>query len=553
MTGIKWSLLTATRDRWRTAIIVGTAVVVTLTVAAAVGAVSTRLQVRATALASLRNYATVATEQFVNAYESLLRQNFAPIMPPPGVHYPVGQGDPIPVTDMLEMIQLMARDPCRCLLSPGPSALFRFGPAPQDAVVTDSLGATIGPLNALVRATIERQSDSLAAIGARYGFTAIPLGSRAEFAFFTFRRDSAGARYYYGFVVPSSHVRDRIFQPAFENIRLVPRHLVHAVTTNDDYLEIEIVAPDAHVLFTTGSRYRGGPEDTLTLPGVRGGFLVTARLNPAVKNALIPGGVPGAFPVREIAMSSLALLMTLAIAALGLRAADLARVRSEFAHNVTHELRTPLTQIRLAAETVVLGRARSPESTVLSMESVVAETLRLQQLVDNVLHISRAERSDTALNSTPVELRRIVVEATDGFAPLIVDRGITLRVDVSDHIKVRVNEAAMRQILLNILDNAARYGPDGQTIVVSATRRDDRIDVSVSDEGPGIPAQERGRVWRAYVRLDVARRLVPTGTGLGLAVVRELVESMEGSYRLEDAPGGGLRVVISLRQAGGVA
>ncbi len=528
----------------------GTAAVVLLTGAAAAAVVWTRLRVRDAAIASLRNYATVAAEQFVNAYEAGLRQNFVPIMPPPGFRDPAGGKDPIPVADMAAMIAQMGRDPCRCLVSPGPTAMFRIGPDPRSSEVLDSLGRPGPGLAAEVVAAVLPLGDSLAAGGLRYGFTTVstPLGD--DVAFFTRRRDSAGGTdYTYGFTVPPAHLAARVFDPAFRTVRLVPRHLLKTVAANGDYLAIEVIDPGGRSLYTTGDRYREGPTDALTLPRIRGALSIRVHLNPSIKDALIPGGVPGPVPWREMVMSGLALLMTLTVAAFGLRAAELARLRADFAMSVTHELRTPLTQIRLAAETVLLGRTRSPEATARSMESVVAETHRLQQLIDNVLHFSRAERRDGTVAVTPTRLRQVVIAAAERFGPLVADRGITIRVDVPEPLEVLAGASALAQIVLNLIDNAARYGPDGQMIVIGAIARADRVELWVDDQGPGIAYRDRRRVWDAYVRLDRACELAPTGTGLGLAVVRELAEAQGGAGRLEGSAAGGLRVVISLRRS----
>jgi two-component system, OmpR family, phosphate regulon sensor histidine kinase PhoR len=205
-----------------------------------------------------------------------------------------------------------------------------------------------------------------------------------------------------------------------------------------------------------------------------------------------------------------------------------------------------LTQIRLAAETVLLGRSPSPEAERRSLASIVDETKRLQQLIDNVLHFSRAERRLTRVRVEPVELRPIVERAAGDLAPLVAGRGIVLRVDIPEDVVVQANANALRQIVLNLVDNGARYGPDRQTITVGAVARDGHIELWVEDRGPGVPVADRRRVWDAFVRLDRDRDSVVTGTGLGLTVVRELVEAQGGGCWIEGAPGEGARVVVRL-------
>jgi signal transduction histidine kinase len=111
---------------------------------------------------------------------------------------------------------------------------------------------------------------------------------------------------------------------------------------------------------------------------------------------------------------------------------------------------------------------------------------------------------------------------------------------------VSLDRDALRQILLNLLDNAVKYGPAGQTISVGSEIAGDRARVWVEDQGPGIPRDERQRVWEPYVRLNREAESATGGSGIGLSVVRELVTLHGGRTRAESAPGGGARVVIEL-------
>ena len=179
------------------------------------------------------------------------------------------------------------------------------------------------------------------------------------------------------------------------------------------------------------------------------------------------------------------------------------------------------------------------------------ETKRLQQLIDNVLHFSRAERKLTRVRAEPVELGPVVERAAGDLAPMVVHRGIVPEVDVPGGLLVLGDANALRQIVLNLLDNAARYGPDRQRIAIAAARHDGHVQLSVEDGGPGIPPADRERVWKAFVRLERDRDSVVTGSGLGLAVVRELVEAQRGTCWIEEAKGQGARVVVRLPAAAG--
>ncbi len=538
------------RDRWERAILIGAAIAVVIAASAVVGTLRTRTVVHKAAIASLTNYAAVGMEQFVNGYESLLRQSFVPILPPAGYAEPSGGRDPLPVSDMLETMARLQRDPCRCLIAPRPSAVFRLGLNARDIAVADSQGRPLAGLDSLVAETVRRQADSLARQGWSYGYQV----ADAQFVFFTHRADSTtGRRYAYGFVVPSAHMVEAVLRPAFQSVRLIPRHLLGVVSRNDQFLSLGVETREGQVLFSTTPAYPDGPTDALNMPTLRGGLIVRAHLNPRLKDALIPGGIPPRVPVREIGLIGLSLALLLAIAALALRVGALARLRSDLASSVTHELRTPLTGIRLAAETMLLGRTPNPEAQRRSLTRIVDESKRLQQLIDNVLHFSRAERRLTRVRAEPVQLRPIVERAAGDLSPLVAGRAIELVVQVPTDLLVNGDVDALRQIMLNLLDNAVRYGPDRQTITIGAEGRDGEIELWVEDRGPGVPPTDRKRVWEAFVRLERDRDTAMTGTGLGLAVVRELVVAQGGRCWIEGARADDLGARVEIRLPRGAA
>ena len=135
------------RDRWERAILLGTAIAVVVALAAAAGTVRARARVHKAAIASLQNYAAVGLEQFVNGYETLIRESFIPVLPPPDDLEPSIARDPLPAADMLGMMSRLQRDACKCRIAPGPSAVFRLGLGTADAEVVDSLGGRIGQLD----------------------------------------------------------------------------------------------------------------------------------------------------------------------------------------------------------------------------------------------------------------------------------------------------------------------------------------------------------------------------------------------------------------------
>jgi signal transduction histidine kinase len=228
------------------------------------------------------------------------------------------------------------------------------------------------------------------------------------------------------------------------------------------------------------------------------------------------------------------------------REQELAQLRTEFVSGVSHELRTPLAQIRWFSELLHMGKLRTEEERVRSAGIIDQEARRLTYLVENVLNFSRAERRQNRITPVPTDLEQELRDVLELFSPLAKSRQMKLRAEVELGLVAAVDRDALRQVLLNLLDNAAKYGPAGQTISVGSTRAGDLVRIWVEDEGPGVAASERERVWEPYVRLTHDATRATGGSGIGLAVVRELVELHGGHCRMEKSPSGGVRVVIEL-------
>jgi signal transduction histidine kinase len=228
---------------------------------------------------------------------------------------------------------------------------------------------------------------------------------------------------------------------------------------------------------------------------------------------------------------------------------DLTRLRGDFVASVSHELRTPLAQIRLFSETLLLGRVRSEVEGRRSLEIIQQESRRLTHLVENVLYFSRSERGAQHLTRAPTRIAVLAAELIEAFAPLARSGRTLVQLDVRSDVDAPVDSGALRQILLNLLDNAVKYGGPDRTVVVRIDRRDTRAVITVDDQGPGVPADARERIWQPYSRLASAASSAVAGTGIGLAVVKELVALHGGTAWVEDAPGGGARFVIQLPDA----
>ena len=269
-----------------------------------------------------------------------------------------------------------------------------------------------------------------------------------------------------------------------------------------------------------------------------------------------PGALAGGSLPRSRYLVLLGLLLLIAgLVAVAVRQLqrehELSRLRADLTTGVSHELRTPLAQILLFGETLMFERTRSERERRAAAEVIVREARRLMHLVENALHFARVDRQLIVPSSEVIDLGTLTREILVSFAPLAWTAKVTLREIIEQPTPALVDPAAFRQILLNLLENAVRYGPAGQTVTVRVERREDVARVSVDDEGPGIPADDRERIWAPFVRLT-RKGQGTLGTGIGLAVVRDLTHRYGGRAWVEHGEAGGARFVVELSAGRGV-
>lgn len=235
-----------------------------------------------------------------------------------------------------------------------------------------------------------------------------------------------------------------------------------------------------------------------------------------------------------------------------LREQAAAHQRSAFASTVSHELRTPLAQILLFAETLQLGRARTTGDRELALGAIVQETRRLMRLVDNVLRFTRLEQGAPHLRQEPVRVSDLVAETAAQFAPLARTSQVSIVVVPDDAAVALADADALRQVLLNLLDNAVKHGPPSQRVTARVEAHGAQVRLIVEDEGPGIAPDDRDRIWHAFERGSADHQgRTPAGSGgagLGLMIVRALTEAMGGDVRCEPVRpvGPGARFIVGL-------
>lgn len=331
---------------------------------------------------------------------------------------------------------------------------------------------------------------------------------------------------------------------------LLPPSLLRE-TAADSTLSIAVTTIDGSEIYHSPGYFPTGHRAADTLEANFGRLVMHVGLRPEVASQLIVGGLP---------RSRLPLLAGVFILTAGLlgvawrqlhRQQELARLRTEFVSGVSHELRTPLAQIRWFAELLHMGKLRSDDERARSAGIIDQEARRLTYLVENVLNFSRAEKGTNRITPSSLDLDAELRDAVEMFTPLARSRRMSVWLTSTAGLTVVADRDALRQILLNLLDNAAKYGPPGQTITVgsaaSSATNGGRVRFWVEDQGPGIPAADRDRVWEPYVRLNRTAESATGGSGIGLSVVRDLVRLHGGAAWIEAAgASGGARVVVEL-------
>jgi signal transduction histidine kinase len=215
--------------------------------------------------------------------------------------------------------------------------------------------------------------------------------------------------------------------------------------------------------------------------------------------------------------------------------------KNDFIATVSHELRTPMTAVLGAAKTLLREDIElSPDRRHQLLEMISTQGTRLTQITEEVLLANRLDRGDLRIERERVDLAELVQEAVEAMRAQLPE-SVTLAADTSVNGAVAAlgDRARIEQVLLNLIDNAVKYSPDGGEVVVSTAPTATSARVEVVDNGMGIPPAEHEAVFEKFFRGDPQHRAVPGGTGLGLYICRELVQRMGGSIGVRSEPGAG--------------
>lgn len=223
-------------------------------------------------------------------------------------------------------------------------------------------------------------------------------------------------------------------------------------------------------------------------------------------------------------------------------------MRRDFVANVSHEVKTPVTAIKAAAETLLDSEGADPAATLQFLKVIIRQADRLQAILEDLLSLARIEQESEQrqLEVKPVRLVGLLRNAVETCAARAAKRDARIEVTCPDYLVIPVNASLIEQAVVNLIDNAIKYGPDGGQIIASAQRLGEEVILSVKDKGPGIPSEHLPRIFERFYRTDRARSRELGGTGLGLAIVKHIAAAHGGRVSVDSTVGQGSTFRIHL-------
>lgn len=221
------------------------------------------------------------------------------------------------------------------------------------------------------------------------------------------------------------------------------------------------------------------------------------------------------------------------------------QLRREFTSNVSHELKTPLTSISGFAEVLSAGLFKSDADVVHFGSLIRKEAKRLLAMIEEIMHLTRIEENREKVHREPVCLPEIIKDIVEFMEPMLVEKKVTVHCTL-EQATVLGDKGLLREMAMNLIDNAVKYNLPGGHVYVSVRKRGDHIDFAVKDTGIGIPEDKQKRVFERFYRADTSRSRKISGSGLGLSIVKHIAEYHNGTITLRSKENHGTEIIIHL-------
>ena len=228
------------------------------------------------------------------------------------------------------------------------------------------------------------------------------------------------------------------------------------------------------------------------------------------------------------------------------RIKQLENIRKEFVANVSHELRTPLTLIKGYVETLIDGAKDDPEVATRFLQTIHKHSNRLAFLIEDLLTLSHLESGQIRLQPQLTSIHPIIERVLDELQSQAAQKTMGLENHISSDLLANADADRVEQVIFNLIDNAIKYGRAGGHIRIAAKSLAEELQISVQDDGPGIPPDACDRIFERFYRVDRARSRDQGGTGLGLAIVKHIVQAHGGKVWVESTLGAGAKFFFTL-------
>src|SRR6185312_7925312 len=343
-----------------------------------------------------------------------------------------------------------------------------------------------------------------------------------------------------------------VFDPDYLYKQFFPQMLEEAVSHHEEKDEKNPVVMMVHIrndydpIATSTGWDKGEPEVERMLEGAFPGFVLAIKMRGTTLAAIESHFVKTSF----LTLGAITLLLVVGLVFTHRSVAKemaLARLKSDFVSNVSHELRTPLALIRLYSETLEMGRLKEPAKQQEYYEIIRKESERLSSLINNILDFSRIEAGRKEYDFRETDVRELVRTTLDAYRYQIEQSGFTFEETIDENVpSMSVDREAISRSLLNLVNNALKYSPDHKYIGVNLKRMNGSVQLQVVDHGMGIPREEQSKIFEKFYRVGDPMVNNTRGSGLGLSLVRHIVQAHGGMITVESAPGEGSKFTITL-------
>ena len=217
----------------------------------------------------------------------------------------------------------------------------------------------------------------------------------------------------------------------------------------------------------------------------------------------------------------------------------LSKSKTDFVANVSHELRTPLAHIRLYAETLEMGRVPDEEKKMFYYKTIMNESARLTQLINNILDFAKIEAHKQEYSFLPVDLNIVIEEIIELYSFHLKNKGFDFNVQTKEVPKIKIDHGAVKQAIINLMDNAVKFSDKNKSITLLLYQTENNVIVEISDKGIGIPETAKKHIFDKFYRAESSLVHNTKGTGLGLSLVKHIMAMHNGTVAVKSRAGSG--------------